>query len=405
MVDVTLHLQADSLLSRKFFSSVGFETIGDPTWEEYDPLPMPLKGLVDMQIWRELPRTKEGTVDAKDLPHLFFLPSNSLRKPRYTSTLEVDMIMSGDDGSISYLSCEACTTFQTGIEVDPYNHGTRLLHNTLGIYHLPQETLILGFLAIYHNIVQHNKNILFLSPVMSDKDMLLFMKEHSDLRKHIYGLHNEDGHWFLFHLKQYRLEIYDCEYNKQYNYTKMLKDVKDDITLAQNPKNKRIQTIKVFPMKEAIQMSQQGDDQQHCGVNVFLNLLESLMNENFVVESKKEEVQSFLNSMKQANRTLRQRYFMCKILDWSSETFTEPERRTAAICLAKTLYKGIHEKSLTYYGTILQPRLPEEYTGDRTSEDRAEDNWKVAPTEITDSPAANPEDNWKVAPTVLTDYL
>ena len=73
----------------------------------------------------------------------------------------------------------------------------------------------------------------------------------------------------------------------------MLKDVKDDITLARNPKNKRIQTIKVFPMKEAIQMSQQGDDQQHCGVNVFLNLLESLMNENFVVESKKKKYNPF----------------------------------------------------------------------------------------------------------------
>ena len=93
VVDVPLYLQADTLLSRTFFSSVGFETIGDPTRDEYDLLPMPLKGFADMQIWKVLPRTKHGTMEAKDLPRLLFLPSNSLRKPRYTGTLEVDMLI------------------------------------------------------------------------------------------------------------------------------------------------------------------------------------------------------------------------------------------------------------------------------------------------------------------------
>ena len=183
----------------------------------------------------------------------------------------------------------------------------------------------------------------------------------------------------------------------------MLKDVKDDITLARNLKYKRIQTIKVFPMKEAIQMSQQGVDQHHCGVNVCLNLLESLMNENFVVESRKEEVQSFLDSMKQANGTMRRKYFLCKILDWSSETFTEPETRNAASCLAKTLYKGIREKSLTYYGRILEPHLPEEYIGDRTSKERAEDEGKVATRVLTELPTANPVEERKTAPKLMVE--
>ena len=74
VVDVPLYLQADTLLSRTFFSSVGFESIGDPTLDEYDLLPMALQGFVDMEIWKELPRKKDGTVEAKDLPRLLFLP-------------------------------------------------------------------------------------------------------------------------------------------------------------------------------------------------------------------------------------------------------------------------------------------------------------------------------------------